>query len=246
VPQLRQSTDFGSGCAGGLRNVSTCSGRHAARRSEFRRVKSSKLHESVSCICRSPLQSGGWFGKSRVASTKAIASLQKALSLKPRLHGANLFSAWHTTAAIVSRWRLRRSTGNCRVSQRWLSLDVARHHFSWPWIVPKKQPSSLDKAASLTPDNVDILYQPRPAHLQVSKNSFEKMLKADPKSWRVHQVLAQANSEADRPSDAIAEYQEAIKLAPAQPGLHEELGSELRSAGKTPRSGGRISTRTGN
>jgi len=58
------------------------------------------------------------------------------------------------------------------------------------------------------------------------------MFKTDPKSWRVHQVLAQANAEADRHTDAVAEYQAAIKLAPTQPGLHEELGSEYRSLGK--------------
>ena len=43
------------------------------------------------------------------------------------------------------------------------------------------------------------------------------MFTADPKSWRVRQVLAQANAEAERHIDAIAEYQEAIKLAPTQP-----------------------------
>jgi len=32
------------------------------------------------------------------------------------------------------------------------------------------------------------------------------MFKAGPKSWRVHQVLAQANAEADRHTDAVAEY----------------------------------------
>ena len=45
---------------------------------------------------------------------------------------------------------------------------------------------------------------------------------------------AQANSEADRPVEAVAEYQEAIKLAPTQPGLHEELGSEVSLNGQTP------------
>jgi tetratricopeptide (TPR) repeat protein len=58
------------------------------------------------------------------------------------------------------------------------------------------------------------------------------MLKVAPKSSRVLQVLAHASSDAERPLEAIAEYEEAIKLAPTQPGLHEELGSEYRLAGK--------------
>jgi tetratricopeptide (TPR) repeat protein len=79
---------------------------------------------------------------------------------------------------------------------------------------------------------VDILYHRGQAHLLVSKNSYAEMFKADPKSWRVRQVIAQANAEAERHIDAIAEYQAAIQLAPRQPGLHEELGSEYRNAGK--------------
>ena len=58
------------------------------------------------------------------------------------------------------------------------------------------------------------------------------MFKADPESWRVHQVLAQADAESDRHAEAIAEYEAAIKLAPQQPGLHEELGTEYRNAGQ--------------
>ncbi|PYU66049.1 MAG: hypothetical protein DMG56_01395, partial [Acidobacteria bacterium] len=79
---------------------------------------------------------------------------------------------------------------------------------------------------------MDILYHRGRAHLQVSKNSYGRMFKVDSHSWRVHQVLAQANAEADRHTDAVAEYLAAIKLAPSQPGLHEELGSEYRSLGK--------------
>jgi len=97
---------------------------------------------------------------------------------------------------------------------------------------PEEAAAALDKAAQLAPDNVDILYHRGQAHLLVSKNSYGKMFKADPKSWRVRQVLAQANADAERHLDAIAEYQAAIKLAPTQPGLHEELGSEFRNAGK--------------
>ena len=60
------------------------------------------------------------------------------------------------------------------------------------------------------------------------------MFELDPKSWRVHRVMAQANAEADHHVDAIAEYEAAVKLAPTQPGLHEELGSEYRNANKIP------------
>jgi tetratricopeptide (TPR) repeat protein len=97
---------------------------------------------------------------------------------------------------------------------------------------PEEAAEALDKAAKLDPKNVDILYDRGRAHLLISKNSYDKMFKADPNSWRVHQVLAQADAESERHTDAIAEYEAAIKLAPQQPGLHEELGTEYRNAGQ--------------
>ena len=163
---------------------------------------------------------------------ESAASLQKALSLKPRLHGANLFLG-------VAYYRMNRyEPALAAVSKEAAAYPKDAAAWMWKGVIqlamdrPEDAAAALDQAAKLAPDNVDILYHRGQAHLLVSKNSYGKMFKTDPKSWRVHQVLAQANSEADRPQDAIAEYQEAIKLAPTQPGLHEELGSEYRSAGK--------------
>jgi tetratricopeptide (TPR) repeat protein len=111
---------------------------------------------------------------------------------------------------------------------------------SWMWLGvvqlaaenPEEASAALDKAAKLAPENIDILYHRGRAHLLVSKNSYARMFKADPKSWRVHQVLAQADAEADRHGDAIAEYEAAIKLVPNQPGLHGELAVEYQKDGK--------------
>lgn len=163
---------------------------------------------------------------------EAIASLEKALRLKPGLRGANLFLA-------VAQYRLNRFD-QALVAARKETAAYPKDAAAWMWLgvieLAKDQPEdaaeALDKAVKLAPDNVDMLYHRGQAHLLVSKNSYGKMFKADPKSWRVRQVLAQANADAERHLDAIAEYQEAIKLAPAQPGLHEELGSEFRNAGK--------------
>jgi tetratricopeptide (TPR) repeat protein len=82
----------------------------------------------------------------------------------------------------------------------------------------------LDKAAQLSPNDVDILYHRGRAHMLVSKDSYEQMYKADPGSWRVHQALAQSFVEADRLDDAAKECQVALGLRPTEPGLNEELG----------------------
>ncbi len=148
------------------------------------------------------------------------------------MHGANLFLG-------IAYYRTNRfEPAITAVKKETLAYPKDASAWMWQGVIqlamgrPEDAAMALDKAVSLAPDNVDILYHRGQAHLLVSKNSYEKMFKADPKSWRVHQVLAQANAEAERPMDAIAEYLEAIKLAPTQPGLHEELGSEYSSAAK--------------
>jgi tetratricopeptide (TPR) repeat protein len=97
---------------------------------------------------------------------------------------------------------------------------------------PEEAATALDRATELAPDDMDILYHRGRAHLLVSNNSYARMFKVDPHSWRVHRVIAQADAGADRHVDAIVEFQAAIKLASTQPGLHEELGSEYRNLGK--------------
>ena len=162
----------------------------------------------------------------------AIASFQRALELKPRLRGANLFlgvaefRSNRLDAAIVA---LRKETAAYpKDANAWMWLGVVELEKG----NGDAAAEALDKAAKLAPDNVDILYHRGRAHLFVSNDSYARMFKTDPKSWRVPQLLAEANAGADRHMDAIAEYEEAIKLAPNEPRLHEALGTEYRLVGK--------------
>lgn len=163
---------------------------------------------------------------------EAIASFRKALTLKPRLRGANLFLG-------IVEFRLNqldKAAGSVQKEVANYPTDAG----AWMWLGvvrltqdrPEDAAEALDKAAKLKPDDQDILYHRGRAHLLVSKNSYARMFRVDSNSWLVHRVLAQSNAEAERHVDAIAEYEEAIKLAPNQPGLHEELGSEYRSVNK--------------
>src|SRR5467141_560096 len=165
---------------------------------------------------------------------EAIVSFQKALALKPQLHGANLFLG-------IAYFRLNQLDKALAAIQK-ESASYSKDASAWMWLgvvrlaqeQPEEAAEALDKAAKLRPDDQDILYHRGRAHLLVSKNSYAQMFKVNSNSWLVHRVLAQANAEAERHVDAIAEYEAAIKLAPTQPGLHEELGSEYRSVNKIP------------
>ena len=92
--------------------------------------------------------------------------------------------------------------------------------------------ASLDKAAILDPTNPDILYHRARAHLLISKATYAEMFKLNPDSWRVHEMLGQADAEAFRTSDAISEFRLALRTAPHEPGLNEELGDACWTASK--------------
>jgi tetratricopeptide (TPR) repeat protein len=165
---------------------------------------------------------------------ESIGSFQKALAIKPRLHGANLFLGIaefrlnHLDRAVAAVGKETSFYPKDAGAWMWLGVvHLAQDH-------PEAAAEALDRAAGLKPDDPDILYHRGRAHLLVSKNSYAEMFKADPRSWLVHRVMAQADAEAERHVDAIAEYEAAIKLAPTQTGLHEELGSEYRNANKFP------------
>ena len=163
---------------------------------------------------------------------EAISRFQEALRRKPGMHGANLFlgiAEFRLNHLERAATAVRKETvTNPKDANAWLWLGVirlAQDH-------AEDAADALDRAAKLKPDDQNILYHRGRAHLMVSKNSYAEMFRVDPRSWLVHRVMAQADSEADRHVEAIAEYEAAINLAPTQPGLHEELGSEYRSANK--------------
>jgi tetratricopeptide (TPR) repeat protein len=176
----------------------------------------------------------GLVNQERGQYEEAIANFQKALALKPHLHGANLFLG-------ITEFRLNQlDKAHAAVAKETANFPQDASAWMWLGVVclaqdqPEAAAEALDKAARLKPDDEDILYHRGRAHLLVSKNSYAHMFKVNPESWRVHRVLGQALAEADRHLDSITEYELAIKLAPAQPGLHEELGSEYRNANKIP------------
>lgn len=166
-------------------------------------------------------------------NAQAAENFHKAIGLKPRLRGANLFLGIaeyrlnHVPEAVGALEKETQSYANDANAWMWLGIAQLAND------QPEKAAKDLDKAAELDPKNVDILYHRGRAHLLVSKGSYEQMFKLDPDSWRVHQVLAQAYAESERHEQAVAEFEVAIKKASNQPGLHEELGTEYLRMGKT-------------
>lgn len=154
----------------------------------------------------------------------AIPPLEKSIQLKPKMRGANLFlgiahyrEGDYAAAAIALDREAKNDPANADALM-WLGVVRLATGATADAV------ASLEQAARLRPKDADILYHLGRAYMLRSKEVYERMYVADPKSWRVHQVLAQSFAEADRLDDAVKECQAAIKLRPEEPGLHQQLG----------------------
>lgn len=163
---------------------------------------------------------------------KADVALRRASELKPGLRGANLFRgivAYRQNHFKVAETLLEKET---RLSPRdpkafmWLGVCRLAENDPHGAIEP------LDKAYALDPKDVDILYHRGHAYLEVANASYAAMYKQDRDSARVHQVLAEAYAKGFRTPEAINEYQLAVKIAPHQPGLQEDLADQYWIAGQ--------------
>jgi protein O-GlcNAc transferase len=154
---------------------------------------------------------------------EAVVALNKSIALKPRLRGANLFLG-------IAQYRENDYPKAIAALKRETQIDTTNAQ-AWMWLGVAQlaagdnadAAAGLDKAAALSPNDVDILYHRGRAHMLVSKETYEHMYQVDPKSWRIHQVLAQSLAEQERYEEAVHEAQEALQLKPGEPGLHEEL-----------------------
>ena len=153
----------------------------------------------------------------------AVSEFDRAVALSPRLKGPHLFLG-------IAQYRLNNYPAAVAALGKETQID-GHNAKAWMWLGVTQlaageadgASASLDKAALLSPNDVDVLYHRGRAHMLVSQESYERMYKADPNSWRVHEALAQSFVEADRLDDAIQECQNALNLRPSEPGLHEEL-----------------------
>ncbi len=152
--------------------------------------------------------------------------LERALRLKPGLRGANLFLgviAYHAN-------RFKDAETSLLVETRVDPKSAKAFMWLGVWRPAQDDPQAaiapLDKAYALDPSDVDILYHRGRAYMLIANASYDAMYKVDHDSLRVHQVLAEAYAQAYRNQDAIGESNLAVKIAPRQPGLHEELGDQ--------------------
>lgn len=156
----------------------------------------------------------------------ARPELTRALTLKPGLRGANLFLGlidYRENKFKDAEVRLERETAlDAHNAKAFMWLGVCRLAED----NPQGAIAALDKAYAIDPNDVDVLYHRGRAYFLVANASYAAMFQLNRDSVRVHQVLAEAYAQATRNQQAIAELEMAVKIAPRQPGLHEELADQ--------------------
>jgi len=161
----------------------------------------------LKCIAAAPRFAESYFdlGLVRLQQGRADEAAKlfgKASGLKPSLRGVHLFLG-------IARYRLDEYSEAVAAMRREVEAEPANAD-ALMWLGLAEMASgdagsavpNLEKAAKLKPDNVDILYHLGKAYMQMSKETYERMDKTDPTSWRVHQVLAESFEQADRLEDA--------------------------------------------
>lgn len=162
----------------------------------------------------------------------AAGSIRHALSLDPSVHGARLFlgiaeyQTQHIDAAVADLEQARQQDPENVQVLMWLGIvEMESGH-------PEKAAAPLDRAAELAPADESILDYRVQAHMAVARQSYTQLYKLDPGSWRLHRLNAQIDAQARQHTEAIEEYQAAIKIAPKQADLYEGLGWEYRQTGQ--------------
>ena len=79
----------------------------------------------------------------------------------------------------------------------------------------------------LAPDDPDVLYIVYRTHSALAARALSTLAKVGPNSARLHEVLAESHASDGDFVGAISEYEKALAIDPALPGVHFELGEAI-------------------
>jgi tetratricopeptide (TPR) repeat protein len=160
---------------------------------------------------------------------EAISNIRTSLRIDPSSAGAHLFlgiaeyQSSHADEAIADLKLAIRENPKDEQANAWLGIvELNIGH-------PEKAVGPLDHASELDPADENVIDYRVQAHMAVAKQCYTQLYKLNPASWRLHQLSAVIDAQADDHQHAIDEYLLAIRQAPDQPDLYESLGWEYRA-----------------
>lgn len=162
----------------------------------------------------------------------AIAEFRKALELDPHLDRTQVLLALsyfdsgdleHAVPLLEKVYQTRKDDA------------VVVAHLGLAYLRQNKDDQALamlTRWAELEPDSPDALYFKGKASVYVASDSFDRLSKAAPDSYRMFQLRAEMLRQQGLTLAAINEYRKAITQKPDAVGLHYALGTLYREAGR--------------
>src|SRR6202022_1461364 len=209
-------------------------GRAALRDQQFDRAE--KIYEQVVQLEPRSAESHSNFGLAlyMVGSyPRAITELRKALELDPHLDHAQVLLG----LSYFNAGELDRATPLLEKAYQTRKDDpVVAAHLGLAYLRQQKDDKALvvlSHWAELEPNSSDALYFKGKASMYVASDSFARLSKIAPDSYRMFQLRAEMlRQQQGLTPAAINEYKKAISQKPDAAGLHYALGTLYREGGR--------------
>src|SRR3984957_11556252 len=160
----------------------------------------------------------------------AARELHAALKIRPSLWNAQAFlgmSEMHLGATDEARQSL--DSAFAHLEDKNLRIRVGTMLVQLDYELGKLD-DALNVATAmekLAPEDPNVLYIVYRAHSALAARALTALAKVGPNSARLHEVLGESHaSDSDFPN-AISEYEKALAIDPALPGVHFELGQAI-------------------
>ena len=197
--------------------------------------RAEKIYQQIIKLDPRSAQAHSNLGFARYMSAKypgAIGEFQKALELDPHLDHTRVLLA----LSYFDSGDIARATPLLEKAYQTMKDDpVVAAHLGLAYLRQEKDEKALvalSHWAELEPDSPDALYFKGKAAMYVASDSFVKLTKAAPDSYRMFQLRAEMLRQQGLAPAAINEYKKAISNKPDAAGLHYALGTLYREAGR--------------
>src|SRR3984885_7304820 len=161
---------------------------------------------------------------------EAARELRAALKIRPSLWNAQAFlgmSEMHLGATDEARQSLEGAFAH--LEDKNLRIRVGTMLVQLDYELGKLD-DALNVATALeklAPDDPDVLYIVYRAHSALAARALTTLAKVGPNSARLHEVLGESHASDSDFVGAISEYEKALTIDPALPGVHFELGEAI-------------------
>ncbi len=161
---------------------------------------------------------------------EAMTEFRRALKIKPSLVGANFFLG-------VDYFNMGQGVDALPYLHAAVR-DNPKRPETWMWLAtaeglsgrPKAEVATLNRALTLHPQNIDLLYLLGHTYEHLGKTEVSGLEKTAPASSWSEQLLGESYATSNNWTFAVIRFQNALAMPPVRPGLHVGLGEVLLRA----------------